>query len=171
MSVLLHCACSQSHTTLCNPMDCGPPGFLCTWNFASRNTGVSCHFLFRGILQTQGQSTGLLCLLHCQVNSLPLSHLGSPPCYSILVKRRNPTDNLSQKNISQKLQSSLFLLKYTKLIEKYQIQGTQCLLLSFPQQCNLVVQIAHWFPGLLRVCIQMIICHKFLSQVFLYIYY
>ena len=39
-----------------------------------RNTGVCCHFLLLGI-PTQGSNPSLL---HWQVYSLPLSHLGSP---------------------------------------------------------------------------------------------
>ena len=44
--------------------------FLCPWDFPGKNTGVACHFLL------QGRSN--LCLLHWQVDSLPLSHQGSP---------------------------------------------------------------------------------------------
>ena len=36
------------------------------------------HFLLQGILPTQGSNPRLLDLLHWQVDSLPLSHLGSP---------------------------------------------------------------------------------------------
>ena len=38
------------------------------------NIGVGCHFLSQGIFLTQGSS---VCFLHWQVNSLPLSHMGS----------------------------------------------------------------------------------------------
>ena len=38
------------------------------------NTGVVCHFLLQGIFPMQGSS---LCLLHWQMDSLPLSHLGN----------------------------------------------------------------------------------------------
>ena len=36
------------------------------------------HFLLQGIFLTQGLNSILLYLLHWQVNSLPLHHLGSP---------------------------------------------------------------------------------------------
>ena len=39
---------------------------------------MSCHFLLQGIFPTQGSNVCLLCPLHWQVDSLPLSHLGSP---------------------------------------------------------------------------------------------
>ena len=47
---------------------------LCSWNSPGKNTGVGCHFLLQGIFPTQGSN---LCLLHWQVDSLPLSHQGS----------------------------------------------------------------------------------------------
>jgi len=40
---------------------------------------VGCHFLFQGIFPTQGLNLRLPSLLHWQVDSLPLCHLGSPP--------------------------------------------------------------------------------------------
>ena len=46
---------------------------LCPWDFPGKNTGVGCHF--QQIFPTQGSN---LCLLCWQVDSLPLSHLGSP---------------------------------------------------------------------------------------------
>ena len=48
------------------------------WSFPSKNTKVGCHFLFQGIFLTQGSNPRLLSLLHWQVDSWPLSHLGSP---------------------------------------------------------------------------------------------
>ena len=45
------------------------------WDFAGKNTGVDCRFLLQGIFPTQGSNP---CFLHWQVDSLPLSHLGSP---------------------------------------------------------------------------------------------
>ena len=39
--------------------------------------GVGCHFLLQGIFLTQGLNPYLLHLQHWQVDSLPLSHLGS----------------------------------------------------------------------------------------------
>ena len=52
------------------------PWFLCPWDFPGKNTGVGCHFLLQGIFPTsQGLNPRLL---HWQVDSLPLSHQGSP---------------------------------------------------------------------------------------------
>ena len=45
------------------------------WDFPGNNTGVGCHFLLQGIFPTQGSNPSLL---HWQVDSLQLSHQGSP---------------------------------------------------------------------------------------------
>ena len=50
---------------------------LYSWDFPGKNTGVGCHFLPQGIFLTQRWNLGLLCLLHWQVDSLPLHYLGS----------------------------------------------------------------------------------------------
>ena len=51
-----------------------PARLLCLWNFPGKNTmpGVSCHALLQGIILIQGLNTCLLCLLHQQMNFLPL---------------------------------------------------------------------------------------------------
>ena len=49
-NVKLRCVCVLSHSvvlTLCNSMDCNPPG---------KNTRVGCHFLLQGIFPTQGSN-------------------------------------------------------------------------------------------------------------------
>ena len=61
------CSVAQSCLTLCNPMNCSPPG---SSDFPSKNTGVGCHFLLRGIVPTQGSNLHLLRLWHWQTGSL-----------------------------------------------------------------------------------------------------
>ena len=74
----LCCAKSlQSCPTLCDPMDCNLPG-SCPWDSPSKNTGVGCHALLQGIFPTQGLNPRILCLLHWQVDSLPLVPPGKP---------------------------------------------------------------------------------------------
>ena len=58
-----------------------PTSPFCSWYFPGKNTGASCHFFLQGIFPTQGLKWHLLSLLHCQVDSLPLCHLGSPSTY------------------------------------------------------------------------------------------
>ena len=43
-----------------------------------KNAGVSCYALLQGTFRTQGSNPFLQHLLHWQVDSLPLSHQGSP---------------------------------------------------------------------------------------------
>ena len=49
----------------------------CPRTSPGKNTEVGCHFLLQAIFLTQGSNPCLLCLLHWQVSSLPLSPLGS----------------------------------------------------------------------------------------------
>ena len=76
-SMLSNIACSvaQLCPTPCDPMDSSLPGSSYPWDFSSKNFGVGCHFLFWGIILTQGSN---LHLLYWQADSLPLSHLRSP---------------------------------------------------------------------------------------------
>ena len=66
--------CAQLCLTLCDPMDyIQPTRLLRPWNFSGKNTGQGCHFLLPGIFPTQGSKSCLLCLLHWQADSLPLT--------------------------------------------------------------------------------------------------
>ena len=65
---------AQSCPTLCDPMDCSPPGSSCLWNSLGKKTRVGCHSLLQVIFTTQGSNPDLLCcrqILYC------LSHQGS----------------------------------------------------------------------------------------------
>ena len=69
------CLVTQSCQTLCDPMDCSPPGPSVYRDSLGKNTGVGCHALLQGIFPTQGSNAGLLLcrwILYC------LSHQGSP---------------------------------------------------------------------------------------------
>ena len=52
------CQVAQSFLTLCDPMDCSPPG-SCPWDSPGKNTGVGCHALLQGIFPTQGSNPHL----------------------------------------------------------------------------------------------------------------
>ena len=64
--------------TLCDPMDCSPPGSSCQWDSPGKNTEVGCRVLLQGIFLTQESNPCLLCHLHWQAGSLPLAPLGKP---------------------------------------------------------------------------------------------
>ena len=89
---------TQSCPTLCDPMDCSPPGssvhgifqarvlewvchcLLCLglyspWNSPGQNTGVGTLSLLQGIFSTQGSNPGLQ---YCRQILYQLSHKGSP---------------------------------------------------------------------------------------------
>ena len=68
--------CAVLCLTLCDPMDSSPTRHHCPWNFPGKKTGAGCHFLLQGIFPPQGSNLCLLHLLHWQVDSLPLQHLG-----------------------------------------------------------------------------------------------
>ena len=51
---------AQSCLTLCNPMDCSPPGSsIHGINSPDKNTGVGCHSLLQGVFPTQGLNWGI----------------------------------------------------------------------------------------------------------------
>ena len=78
-TVLSHsvlCFVVQSCPTLCDSMDCGPPGSFDHGDSPGKNTGVGCHALLQGIFPTQESNPGLL---HCRwILNHCLSHQRSP---------------------------------------------------------------------------------------------
>ena len=53
---IMLCLVTQSCLTLCDPMDCSPPGFSVHGDSPGKNTGVRCHALLQGIFPTQGSN-------------------------------------------------------------------------------------------------------------------
>ena len=58
------CIVVQLCPTLCDPMDCSPPGSSVHGDSLGKNTGVGCHALLQGIFPTQGSNPGLP---HCRL--------------------------------------------------------------------------------------------------------
>ena len=99
------CMCAQSCLTLCNPMGCSPPGSPVQGIFQARILEWVAISSSRGFSQSRDwRSRDLLCLLHWQMGSLPLSHLGSPPL---------------EKNQCQKGQESVTLLTKSSHSQDY----------------------------------------------------
>ena len=69
------CVLSCFSLTLCDSMDCNPPGSSVHGDSPGKNTGVGCHALLQGIFPTQGSNPGLP---HCRRILYQLSHQGSP---------------------------------------------------------------------------------------------
>ena len=65
---------AQSCLTLCDPMDCSPPGSSVHGNFPGKSAGVGCHFLLQEIFLTQGSNPGLP---NCRQVLYCLSHQGN----------------------------------------------------------------------------------------------
>ena len=72
------CLVAQLCPTLCDPMDCSPPGSSVRGDSPGKNIGVGCLALLQGIFPTQGLNAGLL---HCRWILYHLSHQGSPNMY------------------------------------------------------------------------------------------
>ena len=54
------CLFAQLCLTLCDPMDCGPPGSSVHGDFPGKNTRVGCHALLQGLFPIHGSNLGLL---------------------------------------------------------------------------------------------------------------
>ena len=65
---------AQSCSTLCDPVDCSPPGFS-LWESPGKNTGMGSQSLFQGIFLNQGWNPGSPAL---QADSLPAELPGKP---------------------------------------------------------------------------------------------
>ena len=57
------CLVTQLCPTLCDPMDCSPPGSFVPRDFPGKYTGVGCHALLQGIFPTQESNPDLP---HCR---------------------------------------------------------------------------------------------------------
>ena len=75
------CLVSQSCLTLCDTVDCSPPGSSVHRDCPGKNTGVGCRALLQEIFAIQGF---ILDLLHCRWILYHLSHQGSPNMYLII---------------------------------------------------------------------------------------
>ena len=69
------CLVAQSCLTVCDPMDCSPPGSSVHGDPPGKNTGVGCHALLQEIFPTQGLNPGLP---NCTWILYQLSHKGKP---------------------------------------------------------------------------------------------
>ena len=82
-NLLLVVLVTKSCLTLFRPHGLQPASPLCPWDSPGKNTGVGSPSFLKGIFLTQGSNPSLL---HCQADSLPLSHLGSPQKHGIYFK-------------------------------------------------------------------------------------
>ena len=78
MCVCISAKSLKSCLTLCDRIDCGPPGSLRPWHSLGKNTEVGCHALLQGIFPTQESNSRVRRLLHWQAGSSPLAPPGKP---------------------------------------------------------------------------------------------
>ena len=104
---------AQSCLTLCDPMDCSPPGSSVQGDSPGKNTRVDCHFLLQGIFPTQGSNPCLLGLLHLVgrfFNTVPLGKFiilseasqrkTNIICYRLYAESKKNNTNLFIKQVS-----------------------------------------------------------------------
>ena len=83
--VLIHSAAVLGCSVMSNSVQhhgLSPARLLCPWDFPGKSIEMGCHSFLREIFLDQGSNPHLLCLLHWQADSLPLSHLGNPHPFS-----------------------------------------------------------------------------------------
>ena len=116
------CCCSivVSPVWLCDPMDYGPPGFSVHGIFQARVTGVACHFLLQRIFLTQRPNLYLLCLLHCQADSLPLSQQGRPQNANMITKAKKKPKERKKDTLSHNLIKQEFKFLPTQYIFRWE---------------------------------------------------
>ena len=68
----------QSCPTLCDPVDCSPPGSPCPWVLQARTLEWAAVASSRGCFLIQGSNLSILRLLHCRLILCPWSCLGRP---------------------------------------------------------------------------------------------
>ena len=84
----MHAKSLQSCPTLYDSVDCNPPGSSVYEIFQARILELIAIPFSRGIFLTQASIPHLLCLLHWQVDSLPLVPLGKPLFLLIMQKMK-----------------------------------------------------------------------------------
>ena len=73
---------AQSCPTLCDPIACSPPGSSVHGILQARILEWVAMPSSSGAFPTQESNPHLLCILHCQVGSLPLAPPGKPHVYT-----------------------------------------------------------------------------------------
>ena len=128
------CVRAQSCPALCDSMDCSLPHSSFHWILQGKNIGVSCHAFLQGIFPTQEWNPHLLCLLHWQVDSLPLSHLGNPESFLIVLNRFQ-----CLLFFFSYLDLFLFLLPYCPVFYSVKCWMWSCLNVPFECECFLIM--------------------------------
>ena len=141
-NIVVHlCVCAQllqSCLTLCDPMDCSPPGSSVLGVFQAMILAWVAIFFSRGIFLTQGLNPGLL---HSRQIPYGMSYKGSP--LHILFKwRKNCPRCLASAPYTQEkschLPRSISILSYgaSKVLQVFIYFGLWCSHLMITQYCK-----------------------------------
>ena len=101
----MHAKSLQSCPTLCNPMDCSPPGSPIHRILQARILEWAPMPLSRGIFPTWESKLCPLCLLHWQMGSLPLVPLGKPLLNNKLPQNRTSLVAQGAQSLVRELRS------------------------------------------------------------------
>ena len=112
------CLVTQCCPTLCDSMDCRPPGSSVQGDSPGMNTGVGCHACLQGLFPIQGSNPGLP---HCRRILCHLNYKGSQTVSFWLFTSAELYVNV--------IQSSTKSTTYTTIAKMYLLQKT--LLASF----------------------------------------
>ena len=116
------CFATQLYLTLCDLIDCSPPGSSVHGDSPGKNTGVGCYALLQGIFPTQESNWGLL---HCRWILYQLSYQGS---WYLFLDLQNPNRSwtLGEETGVQRVE-----VIYSQVTQQNNIRADLC-------QCNML---------------------------------
>ena len=142
------CLVAKLCLTLCDPMDCSPPGFSVHGILQERLLEWVTMPSSKGSSQPRDQTSDLLCLLHWQVGSLPLVPPGKPSvAYFDLKNKFLRTNHWCRYFLytSYSWECAAFIrlrLMYftvsTTRSEKWNRKSLSCVRLSDPMDCTVL---------------------------------
>ena len=129
VSWLSECMCAQSCPPFCDPMVYSQPDSSVHRIFQARKLkwAAICHFLFQGSSWPRDQTHPLILrLLHWQVISLPLHHVGSPMALdNDCIRSCIPIGKFSKYNIRVISDSCIHLYLFLSQASSFQLMATQ----------------------------------------------
>ena len=111
------CSVVQSCPTLCDPMDCSPPGSSIHGDSPGKNTGLGCHFLLQGIFPIQGLNPGFL---YCRQILYCLSHQRNPAISVVYMQLKAflVEKEVKRKNKNKIVNFHVFSVQMYSLLER-----------------------------------------------------
>ena len=127
---------AQLCPTLCNPMDCSPPGSSVHGNSPSKNTGVGCYAFIQGIFLTQGSNLWS-----------PGKGNGYPLQYSCLKNPHRQRSLVGYSPCSHKELDTTEQLTLCNLSVQFSSVAQSCLTFCDPMDCSIPgLPVLHQLP-------------------------